>query len=216
MFKALFPLIFSFVALGLFQVWQTYFGRKSAFIAAFFFVAQATFYTEMLGLNRQMIAELFFVLLMLVIFSKKLKPFNRFVCFALFSFALIVSHYGIAEIFLFFIFVTFLFSTIAGRTSRNITLSMLVFFFVAMFAWYLFTSSSTVFENLLSYGNFVISQLNDFLNPASRGQTLLMGLRNRSIAICMEYDQPNICLYHRSPNCCWVCWSRYKASGSQC
>ncbi|MFN3284467.1 MAG: hypothetical protein ACK40Q_09580, partial [Pseudothermotoga sp.] len=74
-FKSIFPLIFSFVPLGLYQIWKGYVGKKYAFISAFLFMSYETFYTEMLGLNRQMIAELFFVLLLLVIVNKKMKQY---------------------------------------------------------------------------------------------------------------------------------------------
>jgi uncharacterized membrane protein len=53
---------------------------------------------------------------------------------------------------------------------------MVVLFFVAMFAWYIFTSNSTVFNSFLSTGKYVLSQLGEFFNPSSRGQTVLLGL----------------------------------------
>ena len=175
-FKTLYPLIFSFVPLGLYQIWQTYVGKKHAFISAFLFMAQATFYTEMLGLNRQMIAELFFVLLLLVIVNKKMKPVNKMICFMIFSFALLTSHYALAEIFLFFISFTLVSLIVLKRPSKNITVPIVVFFFVVMFSWYIYTSGSAVFDSSLEFGGYVYRQLGDFFNPASRGQTVLRGL----------------------------------------
>lgn len=175
-FKILFPLIFSFVPLGLYKVWQTYVGRKYAAMSAFLFMAQSTFYTELLALNRQMVAELFFVLLLLVVLNKKMKPVNKKVCFMIFSVALVTSHYALAEIFLFFISFTLISLVVMKRPSGNITLSMVVFFCVAMFSWYIYTSDSAVFDSFLSFGNYISSQLGEFFNPASRGQTVLRGL----------------------------------------
>lgn len=175
-FKILFPLIFAFVSLGLYKFWQKYTGKKYAFIAAFLFMAQCTFYTEMLGLNRQMIAELFLVLLLLVIMNKKIKPINRIFFFTVFSFALVISHYGIAEIFLFFIFSVLVFQIILKRPTKNVTVSMAVLFFVIMFAWYIFMSGSAVFKSFVEFGDYVYRQLGDFFNPATRGQTVLTGL----------------------------------------
>jgi uncharacterized membrane protein len=176
MFKLLFPLIFAFVPLGLYQIWQTYVGKKYAFVSAFLFMAQATFYTEMLGLNRQMIAELFFVLLLLVIVNKKMKPVNKMICFMIFSFALVTSHYALAEIFLFFVSFALVSLIVLKRPSKNITVSMVVFFFVVMFTWYIYTSGSATFNSFVEFGNYVYGQLGDFFNPASRGQTVLTGL----------------------------------------
>jgi uncharacterized membrane protein len=176
MFKMLFPLIFSFVPLGLYQLWQGYIGKKYAFISAFLFMAGTTFYTEMLGLNRQMIAELFFVLLLLVIMNKKMKYSAKMLCFIIFSFGLVTSHYGLAEIFLFFISLTSISLIILKRPSRNITVGMVTFFFVIMFAWYIFISRSAVFESFLEFGDYVYRQLGDFFNLGTRGETVLRGL----------------------------------------
>jgi len=175
-FKLIYPLIFSLVPLGLFQIWIAYIGKRYAFASVFLFVAQETFYTEMLGLNRQMIAELFFVLLILVILNKTIKPLNRTLCFILFSFALVVSHYGLAEIFLFFVFVTLISLIILRRPSRNLTAGMVVLFFAIMFAWYVYTSNASVFSSILEFGDYVHRQLSDFFNPTSRGETVLQGL----------------------------------------
>ncbi len=175
-FKLLFPLIFAFVPLGLYQIWQTYISKKYAMISAFLFMAQGTFYTEMLGLNRQMIAELFFVLLLLVILNKKMKPVNKIACFMIFSFALVTSHYALAVIFLLFISSTLVLLIILKRPTKNITVPMVVLFFAVMFTWYIYTSGSATFDSFLQTGNYIYSQLAYFFNPASRGQTVLTGL----------------------------------------
>ncbi|MDH5788708.1 MAG: DUF2206 domain-containing protein, partial [Candidatus Bathyarchaeota archaeon] len=176
MFKILFPLIFSLVPLGLYQVWQAFFGRKYAFISAFLFMAQSTFYTEALGLNKQIVGELFFVLLLLVIFNSSINARGKTVCFTIFSFALVISHYAVAEIFLFLVSLALVSLVVLKRRTRKITASMVVFFFVAMFCWYLFTSNSAVFQSFLEFGDTVYGQLGDFLNPASRGEVVLRGL----------------------------------------
>jgi uncharacterized membrane protein len=176
MFKLLFPLIFAFVPLGLYQIWQTYVGKKYAFISAFLLMAQFTFYEELLGLNRQIIAELFFVLLLLVIVNVKMKPVNKMICFMIFSFALVTSHYALAEIFLFFISFTLVSLVVLKRPSKNITVSMVIFFFVVMFTWYIYTSGSATFDSFLEFGDYVYRQLDDFFNPASRGQAVMTGL----------------------------------------
>jgi len=175
-FKTLFPLIFSFVSLGLYGVWRTYVGKEYAFISAFLFVAQSTFYTEMLGLNRQMVGELFFVLLLLVILKKEMKPINKTVCFMIFGFALVVSHYALAEIFLFFILFALISLIVLKRPSSNITVGMFIFFFAVMFTWYIYTSGSSVFDSFLEFGDNVYQQLGEFSDPASRGETVLRGL----------------------------------------
>ena len=178
-FKIVFLLIFSFVPLTLYKVWQTYVGSKYAFLATVLFMAQSTFYTEMLGLNRQMVAELFFALLLLVVLSKKIKRVSKTIGFMIFGFAMIISHYALAEIFLFFISFTLIAIVVRARTraaSRNITVIMIAFFCVVMFSWYIYTSNQAVFESFLSFGEDVFNELGDFFSPSSRGETVLRGL----------------------------------------
>ena len=176
MFKILYPLIFSLVPLGLYQLWQKRFGSKFAFISTFLFMAQQTFYTEMMGLNRQIVAELFFVLLLLIIFNIKTKPVNKRIFFIIFSFGLVTSHYGLAQIVLFIISLTLIYLIVLNRPRKNVTVSMVVFFFVVMFLWYIYTTDSAVFDSILEFGEYVFRQLGDFLDPTSRGETVLRGL----------------------------------------
>lgn len=176
-FKIIYPLIFALVPVGLYWLWQPYIGKKLAFIAAFLFMAQSTFFTEMLALNRQMIGELFFVLLLLTLLNKNVKREGKFVAFAILSFGLIFSHYALAEIFLFLILAAWATSAVyLKRPSFNLQLSMIIFFFVAMFVWYIYTSGAVVFQSFMTFTGYISAQLGDFFNPASRGVTVLAGL----------------------------------------
>lgn len=175
-FKVVFPFIFSFVPFGLYMVWKENIGEKYAFIAAFFFMAYETFYTEMLGLPRQMIAEFFFVLILIVILNERIEPSSKIICFVVFSFGLVTSHYGLSEIVLFFVSLTFISLFLVRRPSRKITAGMVMVFFVIMFFWYIYTSGSAVFDSILEFGNYVNSRLGEFLNTGSRESTVLRGL----------------------------------------
>jgi uncharacterized membrane protein len=176
-FKVIFPIIFAFVPVALYSLWQAYIGKKLAFFAAFLFMAEATFFTAMTALNRQMIGELFFVLLLLVLLNKKLKTETKFLSFGILSFSLIVSHYALAEIFLFLIFAAWAVSAFyIKKTSFNLQLTVVIFFFVAMFAWYIYTSGAIVFDSFVSFGNSILSQLSGFFSPESRGTQVLTGL----------------------------------------
>lgn len=175
-FKLVFPIIFSFVALCLYRSWQGYLGKRLSFIAAFFFIAYNIFYTEMLGLNRQIVAELFFVLLLFVILNKKLKPSNKVICFAILSFGLVTSHYGLSEIFLFLIAFIVILGFVTKRPSRNITPSIVTIFFIIMFTWYIYLSGSAVFDSFVEFSGYLYNQVGGFFDLASRGTTVLRGL----------------------------------------
>ncbi len=175
-FKIIYPLIFAFIPLALYVIWQPYVGKKFAFLAVFLFMAQATFYTEMLALNRQIIAELFFVLLLAVILNNKMKLQTKFISFAFFAAGLIFSHYALAIIFLFMAAAVWIITYAQKRSSYNLQFGMILLFFVGMFGWYLFTSGAIVYDSFVTFSGYITSQLGDFLNPASRGQTVLTGL----------------------------------------
>jgi len=175
-FKVIFPIIFAFVPLGLYQVWQKFFGKKYAFLSAFMFMAQFTFYGEMPQLARQMVGELFFVLLILVILNEKIKPLSKSLAFVIFALALITSHYALAEIFLFFVSGSLIAFLVTKRRSNKITVKIVVFFCVAMFLWYVYTSNSSVFNSFVTFGNDLYDRLGEFFNPSSRGETVLRGL----------------------------------------
>ena len=99
-FKIVYPLLFALVPLGLYRVFQKQTNDKIAFLACFFFVSVAIFYTEMLALARQQIAELFLVLLLLLMIDKDINKVNRSILFIMFGISLIVSHYGLTYIYL--------------------------------------------------------------------------------------------------------------------
>jgi uncharacterized membrane protein len=176
-YKIIYPLIFALVPVALYALWQPYIGKKFAFFAAFLFIAESTFYTGLTALNRQMIGELFFVLLLLVILNKKLKSEIKFATFAVLSIGLIFSHYALAEIFLFLIFIAWAVTVFYfKRPTLNLQLNMILFFSVAMFAWYIYTSGAIVFDSFHSFATSVLGQLGGFFDPASRGTQVLTGL----------------------------------------
>jgi len=174
--KILYPTLFSLVPLGLFYFWRRRVGNMGAFIAIFFFMAQETFYTEALRLARQMVAELFLVLLLIVVLDKEKNSFTKWISFLIFSVALVISHYGLAIIFLFLIFSSWVVSFARRRKSQTINLQMIMFFLVAMFSWYIFTSNASAFESILTFGGNIYAELGQFFDPASRGTVVLTGL----------------------------------------
>jgi len=100
-FKAIYPLFFCLVPIVLFSVYQEQIDSQRAFLSVFFLMSVILFF----GLeNRQMIGELFFVLLILVMVDMRLTIFQKSFLFTIFSMSLPVSHYGLTYIcFAFFI-----------------------------------------------------------------------------------------------------------------
>lgn len=176
--KIVYPLIFSFVPLCLYQLYKERVGEeKVAFVSTFFFMATSAFFTEMLGLTRQMTAELFFVLLFFVLWNNKINSLRKKILFIIFSAALAVSHYSLSYIFLFYISSTWLSAHILKKRTGRTTLSMVIILFVILFSWYIYVSASAPFNGLLNMGNHVLTSISsEFFNPEARGQEVLRGL----------------------------------------
>ena len=100
-FKIIYPLLFSLVPLGLYRVFQKQTDDKIAFLSCFFFVSIHPFFSEMLQLARQQIAELFLVLLILSMIDKNMDKIKRSFLFIVFGVSLAVSHYGLSYIYMF-------------------------------------------------------------------------------------------------------------------
>ncbi|WP_292520022.1 DUF2206 domain-containing protein [Methanoculleus sp.] len=100
-FKILYPLLFALVPLGLYRAIEKQTSPKIGFLSVFFFVSFFTFYTEMISLARQQIAELFLALTVLAMIDKSMDRGRRVFLMVTFGFAMIVSHYGLSYIYLF-------------------------------------------------------------------------------------------------------------------
>ena len=92
-FKLIFPLIFSFTSLGIYLLVKKYVYNLGAFLAAFFFMSQARFITEMTVAMRQEISLLFFILSILILFNQSISEIPKNLFFIIFSFSMIITHY---------------------------------------------------------------------------------------------------------------------------
>jgi uncharacterized membrane protein len=72
---------------------------KISFMAVFLFISFNTYYIELLSLTREMTAELFLIVILLLFFERKFKP-NLILLMILFSMGLVFSHYSTAYFFI--------------------------------------------------------------------------------------------------------------------
>ena len=100
-FKLVFPLLFALVPLGLYRLWQKQTSHRIALFGVFYFMVTFSFYTEMLSMARQELAELFLVMLLLLIVDRRMDRTPRVALFGLFGLSLVVSHYALTYVFLF-------------------------------------------------------------------------------------------------------------------
>jgi uncharacterized membrane protein len=111
-FKTIYPLLFALVPVGLFVVFQKQTSDRIALLASFFVTFLFTFLSEMPALARQEIAELFLVLLLILLVDKGVGrsagTARLYALCAVFAAALVVSHYGLALIFIVYLVVAWL------------------------------------------------------------------------------------------------------------
>ena len=194
-FKIIYPLLFSLVPLGLYRVFQKQTDDKIAFLSCFFFVSIFTFYVEILQLARQQIAELFLVLLILLMIDKNMDKIKRSFLFIVFGVSLIISHYGLSYIYMFclisaWLILVFMDSTpmqkvgdnfnskfgrsekkpaenpVPSKVDRTISSTFVLLFITFTLTWYIYVSSSSAFMSIVHIGDHIASSIfTDFLNP---------------------------------------------------
>lgn len=142
-FKIIYPIIFSLLPLGMYHIFSEQTEEKIAFFSTVYMISIYTFYTEMVSLARQEIAEVIFMLI-LIILIKRWNLEQKFLLI-IFSLGLIVSHYGITYIFLIFLFASYIINK-----SNKLRLRYSIFFFVSAISWYMFVTIGTIFHTLWS------------------------------------------------------------------
>lgn len=196
-FKIIYPLIFSLVPLGLYRVFQMQSDDGIAFVSCLFFMSLNVFYTEMLQLARQEIAELFLVLLILLMINKIIAKPKRSFLLIIFSISLAVSHYGLSYIFMLCLIIAWIMLVLVenlkiqrlansylsnlrkgvGYTAfnpnllnsdRSFNLAFVLLFVTFTLMWYISVSDSASFESITRIGMHIIDSIStNFLDPDS-------------------------------------------------
>lgn len=97
-FKVIYPFIYSLVPVGIYLVYEKQTNdTRVSFLAVFLFMSIASFFLEMVSNARQEIAELFLVLLFILLFFREKKQ----ILFVIFILGLAVSHYSISFMYMF-------------------------------------------------------------------------------------------------------------------
>jgi uncharacterized membrane protein len=194
-FKLVYPIIFALVPVGLYQIFRRQLNDKVAFLSCFFFMSFAPFYVQMTTLARQEVAELFFVLLILVLVSKEMDQRIQSALFIVFGVSLVVSHYGLTYIVVSFLFVMWLVLTVARVAGSKLSLRHLPtkigirkddqiaapvptspprslvtivsvsVLFIASTAWYFYTAQGTVTQQLILLGSHIAGSIGELFNP---------------------------------------------------
>ena len=175
-YKIIYPFLLSLVPLGLYHVFQKQTNEKTAFLSAFFFMSLPTFFITLTYMARQQVAELFFVLLILLILNKKMDAPKRVALSILFSASLIVSHYGLSYIYMLylpFVLVILHFMKSKSTTKINTGGTYIILYSVMCLSWYMHVSNAALFETLVHIGDHVYTSIfTEFFAVEARDPTL--------------------------------------------
>lgn len=97
-YKIIYPLLFSLVPLGLYQLFKEQIDPKIAFFACFLVISFSSFFMILPSEGREMIAEFYLILILLLIFSNRSKMNSAIIL--LFSIGLVISHYSLTYFFI--------------------------------------------------------------------------------------------------------------------
>lgn len=194
-FKIIYPFLFALVPLGLYSVFNRQTNGKIAFLACFFFMSLFVFYTEMLALARQEIAELFCVLIILSMIDRDLNKIQRSFFLLVFSMSLIVSHYGLSYLTMFILLGAWALATAGSEIQKLIDQTFawiqrkvrllsglhlqkytfhptvissyfVLFYGIFVLIWYIYISSSSSFDSIVQIAHHITTSISsELLSP---------------------------------------------------
>lgn len=177
-FKVIFPIIFSLVPLGLYELYRIQWGKRVAFISIIFFMSNYVFFQLLVTNGKQMIAELFYVLLFLLILREAVtgQKTNWFLG-TLFTFGLVVSHYGTNYIFLLVIFLSWIFGKILLKNLiTKINLSFVWFSLSLTFLWGIYVTYAPFVKIVGIFQTLFNTFLEEFMDMGARGEPVQTAL----------------------------------------
>jgi len=168
LFKIIYPLWYALVPVALYRVYSKQFNPKQALLAVFFFVSLYIFFLETPSLGRQMVAELFCVLLIMLATDREVTSSKK-VLLMVFGASLVVSHYSLSYLYMAFLLISLIILHLLREKRLYVTNYYVALFAVICLAWYMYISSSAPLAVLANLGKHIYQNFTiDFLNPFSR------------------------------------------------
>jgi len=176
-YKIIYSFIFSFVPLGLYEIYRLQIGNRDAFLSVFFAMSFYAFFLIMPWLPRQQIAELYIVLLMIILITKNISSMKKTILFIIFICSLIVSHYGTTYIFLFYLVFVSLGLLLIKATDMTISPTKVILSCIMALSWYIYVSSSSVFSSIVYIADHIYSVFfNEIFSSSGLDPAIYKGL----------------------------------------
>ena len=167
-FKIIYPLLFPLIPMAVYAISRDRIGNREGLAAGFIIAASTIMYTEMLGLNRQAISEIFFLVVLMVLMLKDFRGATRSALVILMIVAMAMSHYGtlliIGAIFCLSLTIYPFVRAIVPQNRKKIqkgTLSgyivVITLISLCIGAWYFFILDSELTELIQRLFNYLLS-----------------------------------------------------------
>ena len=188
-FKVLYPFLFSLVPVILYRILAKENWRLGALLSSLFFISSPLIFygLEQLSLNRQIVAELFLLLSILLLLGKQFSTRNNRLIYVIFGAALAVSHYSLMIIYLVFLVLVFVIERIRSKPDSGLNAGVILLLFGISFSWYSLTPSGVV-NQISSLSSYFISHfLSDLSNPAARSSDIFTAHSVQSFASTINW-----------------------------
>ncbi len=163
--KVCYPALLSFIPLGVFSIARGRLGSRSALLAAFLIISSTVFFTEFLGLARQIVAELLLIAVAALLLHRSDTPVNRTILAWLLAIGMVVSHYGVVAVVIPGAIISAVLYLVLERksVSRAVVAKVVgsaAMLFVPPVLWYGNVSGSTVLTGIMKHFEKVIDGRN--------------------------------------------------------
>jgi uncharacterized membrane protein len=159
-----------------------------------------SFYQELPQLGTQEIAELFLVLILLIssdLSNRAKQNLGHSIALVLFSFSLVVSHYGVCYLFILIIFIVWILTRLSNRllpkvdTDMRITGRYIALVTILAISWYSYAAGSSPFSTIVGIGDAMIGAFRTgFSNPySSQGMAVLETAVHTPVEVLSQYVQ---------------------------
>lgn len=172
-FKIISPFMLSFIPVILYRFYEKEYTHIIALFSVFFFISDDTMFFGIypINLNRQIFAEIFFILSIFVLFYEDLDQRKRQFLFLFFGSMVMVSHYATSYVYIFYLVFLYVFSR-KSLKAKILNSTSLVFLVLIKSSWDVFVSIHNVRQInrliLNLYDRFIV----DFFNPAAQSVEL--------------------------------------------
>jgi len=166
LFKVLYSFIFSLVPITLYGIYRAETGKLIGLLSTLFFVfTLSAFFGELIGVNRQIVAEFFLMLFILLWLDKTLPIKEKRILLIIFGISIAVSHYSIAVISVIFVSLVIIISSVKSKFGDVFNAFTVLAIFGATFLWYTFSAGSI----LILITNTAQTLVTEFTNFQVRG-----------------------------------------------